>query len=360
MRLLGKLFRRKTGVLVAALAVLAIGLIAAGCPAEEASEGDGKTVVTNQEERVAAAEKIDELRGMDPPDFEGIETEWNDTLKGTAEKRDESNGTTMVADIEAAIAAGKAGEDQGVNGQIVAKTLDRVFYLSVKSELAEVKELFDDKGDEGAVHKWDEAEAYYAGTGADVNDDVARAFKEGRKSILDDDLLAVEIFSQDIDKNIISHFANKIVAEAEDAQAATDEGEAAEKLTEGIIFYSIIADKFPAQDAEIMEALSSVETYIPETVSSLLAQGFSDKVVSEANEAILPANWGENKAAIVAHEAGLYAAALESVKGGEEAIDVRGLKASIAALKAAVENEELAAAEGHVADINEAVGELVL
>ncbi len=122
-----------------------------------------RTDISAKEEIVEAASKIDELRKVDNPDYAEIESIFNSDLKEMVTKRDGEAQTTLVADIESAIADAKAGQDVALNGQRISKTLIRAFYLAVKHEFEGAEENFSDKTEKGAFNKWDEADAYFGG-----------------------------------------------------------------------------------------------------------------------------------------------------------------------------------------------------
>lgn len=353
-----------------AVAALLLVVAVAGCTtkgsaekdekpkAEEAAHQEGaeeeskapQTDISGQKARVEAAAKIDELRKADKPVYAEIERIFNAELKETVQKRDAENQTTMVADIERAIAAAKSGKDVALNGQRISKTLIRAFYLSAKHEFDEAETTFADKSAEGAFHKWDEAEAYFGGLASSgyLKDNAAlisridEAFENGRNAIAEDKLLEMKLAAQIVDKISIRFFVGSVLREVDAAQGA-EASEALEKVVEGQVFYSAVAGKFKDQDKQIRSALATTQAAKPDTLRTLFAQGLADKVASEAGE--VAANWGTDKAAVVAIEGTLYMEALIEVVGDNQVGDLGAIQDQLSQLEAAVasDNKEEAA-----------------
>lgn len=383
---MGKMAARSRTIVLVTIAAAILAIAAAGCigtnSQETAAEIEAKrttegtteakseeedeplilrTDVSEKGEIVAAALKIDELRKVDNPDYTEIESIFKSDLKEMVSKRDGEAQTSLVADIESAIVDAKAGQDVALNGQRISKTLIRAFYLAVKHELEETEANFSDKTEKGAFHKWDEAEAYFGGLSTsgffeenpDLIGRVEEAFEDGRAAIAADDILAMKLAAQVIDKISIRFFVGSVLREA-DAAVGLDEGEALEKIVEAQVFHSAVADKFEAYDEQIKAALSSVETAKPAELRALLAQGLADKVVHEAEE--VTKNWGTDKAAVVALEGSLYMEALADVLGADRSDEANAILERLSLLEAAVDAEDKAEAERLIeevtADIN--------
>lgn len=358
-------------VLSIVFAVVALGAIvfAAGCqPATQGGKKAGtekkspavsgendeskvlRTDVSKKQAIVDAAAKIDELRKADQPDYAEIEGIFVSELKETVGKRDAEGQTTLVADIENAIAAAKAGNDVALNGQRISKTLIRVFYLSVKHEFEEAETLFADKTEEGAFQKWDEAEAYFGGlksagylkNNPELVSRVEEAFKNGRNAIAEDELLQMKLAAETIDKISIRFFVGSVLGEV-DAAKGLEVAKAVEKIVEGQVFYTAVADKFEAYHPQISSALSSPQAANPDTLHTLFAQGLADKVIHEAEEVI--GNWGTDKAAVVAYEASLYMEALQEVVGEKPVVDLAAIGDQLSQLETAVSASDKTQAE---------------
>lgn len=323
-------------------------------------EPKARTDVSENQAIVDAAAKINDLRKADNPDYAEIEKIFSSELKEMVGKRDGEAGTTLVADIESAIAAGKAGTDVTLNGQRISKTLIRAFYLSVKHEFEAAETSFADKSEEGALHKWDEAQAYWGGVRSmgyfeEQGELIARveeAFENGRKAIAGGELLKMKLALETIDKISIRGFVGAVIGEADEAKGA-DGAAALEKVVEAQVLYSAVADKFEAHDQQISAALVSAKTANPDTLRALFGQGLADKAVQEAEEVI--GSWGTDKAAVVAREAGLYMETLQEVTSEKPVGDLSAIQDQVSRLEEAVGAGDKTKAERLVADIVAAV-----
>jgi hypothetical protein len=230
----------------------------------------------NQLTRVAAYEQIVALRKHDdfaPESFDTIEALYVDSaelsvkVSGRTDPHsyalDTDIGVALDADITAAIAAGKAGDDIDVQGQIVDKTLQRFFGLSVFYEMTKAD---DEALDAAEVAKgWDEAFGYFGvsndGTqtqgiattlakrdaefSTSLLDETFNALLDGRCALEDDDRAAASSARDDADTAITRGFALSIVHEMDEY----DENPLI-KGWEAVLYYNAVRDWVVANDPD--------------------------------------------------------------------------------------------------------------
>lgn len=229
----------------------------------------------NQFLRVGAYEQIVALRKGDSfsaADFDAIEALYTDTaeLQGKVQGRtddhsyttDPAVGATLDGLITAAIAAGKADESIAVQGQIIDKTLQRFFYLSVFHE--GMKAADDANALEDMQIGWDEGFGYFGisndGTttegiaatlqkrddefGLSLVDTAYNGLLDGRCGLAGDDTAAALDALASVDLAIVQGFALSVVHEMD--EYADDP---LIKGWEGKLYWDAVADYALSADA---------------------------------------------------------------------------------------------------------------
>jgi hypothetical protein len=259
----------------------------------------------NQYLRVAAYGQIVDLRKSETfsaADFATIESLYVDTaeLSVKVEGREDDHaytsdaavGAALHADITAAIAAGKAGDDIAIQGQIVDKTLQRFFFLSVYHEMMKSQDAANAAID--VQTGWDEAFGYYgldndganpqgiAGThasrdeefGMSVVDTVYNALVDGRCAVAEDDRAGALPSIEAADRAMLNGFGLSVVHEMDEYSE-----DPLEKGWEGLLYWKVVADWVlsvdPAAHAAIeAEFAKGVDALDPAVVRANTIQAF--------------------------------------------------------------------------------------
>jgi len=275
-----------------------------------------KTDVSKQQARIDAYKEINRLRHKEEIDFDKIENIYTDVLQDTVQARDEEFSTNMDQYIQAAFYGVENGQNPALAAQIVDKTLKRTFYLSVKHELDEAIEEFNNK--EEAHHKLDEAVVYYeaiAGTAKkrseDLHEGILSGLKSARRAIENDKLIDLKIADQIIGKTIIKVFHASVLHEAEEVEEyiAENPEKAKIKQMEGLVYYQAIKGKVKSNNkmghvvvADMLSGDISEVDY--DIILKELNRGFIGKPLGYLEE--VKENWGTDKALVEAWEALVY------------------------------------------------------
>lgn len=171
-------------------------------------------------------------------------------------------GAVLDQRIRDAIAAGQADEDIDVQAQVVSKTLQRFFFLSVYHYVAQTQEA--GIGSADAQKGWDEAFGYYgasndgasaegiAGTmtarddefGLDLFQPVYDGLVQGKCLIAAGDLAGIGPIVETIDISLLRGFAASVVHEMDEyAEDPLVKG------AEGWLYWDMVADFVKATDA---------------------------------------------------------------------------------------------------------------
>ena len=229
----------------------------------------------NQLLRVGAYEQIVAIRKSDTfaaADFATIEDLYINTaslqskVQGRGDDHDyaavEAIGVELDNAITSAIAAGKADDQIAVQGQIVDKTLQRFFYLSVHHEMMKSQEV--DAAVLDVQVGWDEGFGYFGvdNTGADPSGiantlskrdvefgvtlvaEVFNGLLDGRCLVESEDFAALPPVIDDVDTAILRGFALSVVHEMDEY----DEDPLI-KGWEGLLYWNAIAPYVASVDA---------------------------------------------------------------------------------------------------------------
>lgn len=274
------------------------GSLACGAPYEPFNAANYE----NQLLRVAAYDQIVAIRkseGFSAEDFAEIEALYVDTAELSAKVAGRTDdhadaavvdiGAVLHADITAAIAAGKAGDNIAVQGQIIDKTLQRFFALSVYHEGRKAADTAETP--EGIQEGWDEGFGYFGvsndGTattgvastlakrdaefGLSLVDTAFNGLVAGRCAVADDDREQALAALEDVDRALLTGFAASVVHEMDEY---ADESEI--KFHEGLLFWNAARDatntRDPAAAATIdAEFAKGWESLTPATVRDAMS-----------------------------------------------------------------------------------------
>ena len=234
----------------------------------------------NQLLRVAAYGQIVDIRKSDTftaASFADVEELYataglNEKVAGRKDDHPDASvleiGAVLDEDITTAIAAGKADTDIAIQGQIIDKTLQRFFALSVYHEANDAEDDTSELGDV-QVH-WDEAFGYFgmandgqetagiadtlakrdAEFGTSLADTAFNALVDGRCALEGDDRATAVEARDEADRAILQGFALSVAHEMDEY----DENPLI-KGWEGKLYWQAIADDVYALDADAHDAI---------------------------------------------------------------------------------------------------------
>ncbi|UJP06283.1 MAG: hypothetical protein LZF61_04735 [Nitrosomonas sp.] len=256
---------------------------------------------------VVAFQQIGVLRKQFPIDSAAITAEYEGDLQQLTQIIDQIYGTTIDADILAAIAATQVEAQSLQAAQVIDKSLQRIFALTVYNRITLVDELFDELTTDEMTLEWDRAYAAYqaiigtaarenkvltddrqtikSGSNPDIDDQVTLAFIHGRQALSkenDDDSTQVALARERIVIPLVRSFLIGVLREVEGIIADRDADIAAakEKQVEGEYFYRIV-ESFIAQDNPSGSAI--IKAQMVGDLTGVVA----DQVVSEISRGII-------------------------------------------------------------------------
>lgn len=114
---------------------------------------------------VSDFKEIGSLRKDSPMDGNAIATAYEGELQDLTKEMDSEYGLSLDSDVTDAIEDikddTKADIDKKLAGQVIDKTLQRVFYLYVMERITHVRDEFDDEDSSDLIQDWDHAYAAY-------------------------------------------------------------------------------------------------------------------------------------------------------------------------------------------------------
>ncbi len=221
---------------------------------------------------VASFKTIGELRAETTINGTAIEAAYAGELRQLTQLVDQTYGTSIDADVSAAIESVKAGNEIPFSLQIIDKSLQRVFAIVVYDRTTFVTEsrLVDD----ALVLEWDRANSAYSaiagtagrvnkvltedkqtlqdGSNPDLDDQITLAFVQGREALgktNPDEVINLRIARENIIIPLVRTYLIGVLREVEGIIASrnTDAIEAREKQIEGEFLYRIV-ESFIASD----------------------------------------------------------------------------------------------------------------
>ena len=289
---------------------------------------------------VSAFQEIGALRGEESIDADAIRNAYLNSLQALTQQVDADNDLTLDSDVLVAIDEISSNNEPKLAAQVIDKTLQRVFYLTILDRVTAVRDDFDVTSTEAMNVTWNEAVAAFEaikGTAARENKvisadrqsietgvnpaldvQIAAAFERGRTALNKQnptsDLIEIKIVRQIIRLSLARAYYIGVLREVEGIVSNRDRDveEAREKQKEGEIFYRIIEDFIIRENAtgsELIKAqmTGNIAEVDADAIVSELSKGFIGRVRAEldANETSISDDRG--RAMEVAEEALLYA-----------------------------------------------------
>ncbi|MCP5244706.1 MAG: hypothetical protein H6937_01575 [Burkholderiales bacterium] len=328
--------------LISSLAVLVAGYLMVGQNWKPAHAASLETVSNTEAitAAVSAFQEIGSLRGETSIDAEAIRNAYLNSLQAITQQVDADNGLTLDSDVLVAIDEISSNNEPKLAAQVIDKTLQRVFYLTILNRVTAVRDDFDVTSTEAMNATWNEAVAAFEairGTAARENKvisadrqsietgdnpaldvQITAAFERGRTALNKqnpaDDLIEIKIVRQIIRLSLARAYYIGVLREVEGIVSNRDRDieEAREKQKEGEIFYRIIESFIIRENATGSEFIKTqltgnITAVDADAIVSELSKGFAGRVRAElgANEASISDDRG--RAMEVAEEAFLYA-----------------------------------------------------
>lgn len=299
--------------------------------------------ITNAEavnSAVSAFQEIGALRGADPIDANAIRNVYVNSLQALTQEVDVNNDLTLDSDVLAAIDEINADNEPKLAAQVIDKTLQRVFYLTILDRVTTVRDAFETASTETLSATWDEAVAAFEaikGTAARENKvisanrqsietgdnpaldvQVSTAFERGRAALnklnSSEDLIEIKIVRQIIRLSLVRAYYIGVLREVEGIVSNRDRDieEAREKQKEGEVFYRLIEDFITRENvtgSELIKAqlTGNIATVDADAIVSALSRGFIGRVRAELNANETSISDDRGRAMEVSEEALLYA-----------------------------------------------------
>lgn len=290
---------------------------------------------------VSSFQTIGDLRGQDPVDADAILAAYDGELQQLTQIVDQLYGLSIDRDVLAAIDAIRNQDEVPLAAQVIDKSLQRVFAMTVYNRTNLVVENFDTLSADQLALEWDRAYSAFlaiigtasrdnkvltddkltleTGTNPDLDYQITQAFVQGKEALtktnIDNDRLNVALARENILYPLVRTFLIGVLREVEGIilDRNADVAEAREKQVEGEVFYRII-DVFIAQDnptghnriqAQLTGDMANV-------VANEIVSDISKGIIGQLNRNIsqIEANFGadNNQALLASVRASLNAA----------------------------------------------------
>lgn len=288
---------------------------------------------------VSSFKTIGTLRKTNPINPEAIAAEYAGDLQQLTQFVDQIYGLSIDQDILTAIESIKKGNQIALAGQIIDKSLQRVFALAIYNRVTLVTDAFDDLSADELALEWDRAYAAYlaiigtaakdnkiltadkqtikTGRNPDIDDQITLAFLQGRQALNKenaDDWLNALIARENIVIPLVRSFLIGVLREVEGiiSDRSADIDSAREKQIEGEYFYRIV-------EGVISQDNSSGSGRIKNQMTGNLASVVADDIVSQMSKGIIgqinrnlnqiESAWGadKNQAVLASERVSLYA-----------------------------------------------------
>lgn len=288
---------------------------------------------------VAAFKEIGVLRKQFPIDSAAIAAQYEGDLQDLTKIIDSIYGTTIDADILAAIQVLENDSLSLLAAQVIDKSLQRVFALTVYNRITLVNDLYDELTTDEMTLEWDRAYAAYqaisgtagrenkvltddkltikSGSNPDIDDQVTLAFIQGRQALEkenENDSMQVALARERIVIPLVRSFLIGVLREVEGIIKDRDADVAAarEKQVEGEYFYRIV-EGFISQDnpsgsnnikAQMIGDLNAV---VADQVVSEISRGIIGQMSRHLMQAEMLISSATNEALLAAERVALYA-----------------------------------------------------
>mgnify|MGYP003386164664 CR=1 FL=1 len=268
------------------------------------------------EAAVAAFKTIGTLRKESPINVEAIVSAYANELKTLVQEVDSANTLSLDSDIRAAIEDIEKDKDPELAGQVIDKTLQRVFYQIIWNRITAIRDQFD-AGTSGAlIQMLNEAEASFkaitgtvarenqvltadrqaieAGSNPGLDVEINESFSQVRaalnKSNQGEDFSVVQVARYAIRMSLARAYYIAVLREVAGVieHRDTDVEETRIEQKEGEIFYriieSLVARGNPAGSLIIKAQLTgNPSKIVADEIVSELGKGFIARVIGEMN-----------------------------------------------------------------------------
>lgn len=256
---------------------------------------------------ILAFQTIGVLRKQNSIDADAITAEYVGELQQLTQFADEVYGLTLNNTILSAIADIKNGNRENLAAQVIDKTFQRVFGLTIYNRVTLVQNAFDSMPTDALELEWDRAFAAYqaiigtatrenkvlsadrqtieTGSKPGLDSKVTVAFIRGRDALKKesaDDRTNVAVEGEVIILSLVRSFFIGVLREVEGIIAHRDREieEAQEKQIEGEFFYRIV-EGFVSHDNPVGSNIVSAQ------LTGSAANVVADKIVSEINRGLI-------------------------------------------------------------------------
>lgn len=288
---------------------------------------------------VASFQAIGTLRNQDPIDADALTAEYAGVLQELTQLVDTRFTLNLDGDLLAAIDEIRDNNEPKLAAQVIDKTLQRVFFLTVLDRIALVRSDFETKATADLSVMWETAAAAFtaiSGTAARDNKvltvdrqsietgsnpgldvQITESFERGKtalnKANLDEDKIAIGIEAQNIRLSLVRAYYIGVLREVEGiiSNRNREVKEAQEKQKEGEVFYRIV-EEFVTRDNSTGNALiksqlvGDLADVVADEIVSEMSLGFIGRVTGELNANESSVSTDRERAMLVAEEALLY------------------------------------------------------
>lgn len=288
---------------------------------------------------VSAYQRIGKLRKQDPIDADALTEEYTGTLQDLTQQVDVRFNLSLDSDVLAAIDEIRHDNEPKLAAQVIDKTLQGVFFLTILDRITSVRDNFEVTSTVGLSELWEEAAAAFeaiigtaardnkiltddrqsikAGSNPGLDIQITQSLERGRvalnKGNFVEDKITVGIEREIIRLSLVRAYYIGVLREVEGIISNRDREieEAREKQKEGEIFYRIV-ESFVARDNPVGNVLikaqltGNLSDVTADEIVSEMSAGFIGRVKGELSVNELSVGSDRERAMVVAEEALLY------------------------------------------------------
>ncbi|WP_027409529.1 hypothetical protein [Anoxybacteroides tepidamans] len=294
---------------------------------EEKAEESEKEEVNYKDAFQQALTELEKAKQGQKVDFDKVMDLYKENLQALVQKRDAEFQETLDQHITTALAAGKDGSLKPmVVKQIFDKLMQKVFYVTIKHEFAEIEEHWGNK--EEVKEEIEEAKEFYeilqptvekrdAAYGTKLVDAMNGAFAQIEDAAAKNNSLEFALAKQVVDKTLMKTFylATGALPHGYATKAAAEAKENAEEAkveqAEGWAFYQSLypyMKKHAAEEADYIlkqfDLQTDVKTLDATAINKAFIRGLTKVALHEYEES--EESWGQDKSAVTALEGALF------------------------------------------------------